>query len=148
MMGPGDAVDGDFTAYRHDYWMKMKWIFETHFGQVMSRDRFDYLWRYFHLQDNTIQPAEPDPLWNLRWYINHLIKQFKTVYIPDEHVTVDDSMLKFKGKLAFRQYLPSKPTKWGMMWSLCEGKGTLELPGVQVVAGQQEHDCPTELSRS
>ena len=30
-------------------------------------------------------------------------------------------MIKFKGRLGFRQYLPSKPTKWGIkLWALCE----------------------------
>lgn len=30
-------------------------------------------------------------------------------------------MVKFKGQLSFRQYLPSKPIKWGIkVWSLCK----------------------------
>ncbi|KAI0216626.1 hypothetical protein LSAT2_031377 [Lamellibrachia satsuma] len=128
---------------RHDYWRKIKWLYETRFSQVMSRDRFDSIWRYFHLQDNTVQPAEPDALWKLRWYIDHLVKVFKDVYIPDEHVTIDESMVKFKGRLAFRQYLPSKPTKWGVkVCSLCESS-TGYTWNFQVytgrVAGQQEH---------
>ena len=70
--------------HRHDYWRKIKWLYETRFSQVMSCDRFDSIWRYFHLQDNTVQPAEPDALWKLRWYIDHLVKVFKDVYISDE----------------------------------------------------------------
>ena len=125
--------------HRQNYWRKTKWVYETRFSQVMSRDRFDCIWRYFHLQDNTVQPAESDPLWKLRWYIDHLVKNFKDTYIPNEHVTVDESMVKFKGRLAFRQYLPSKPTKWGVkVWSLCESSTGytwnfqvyLELPGI------------------
>ena len=129
--------------HRHNYWRKTKWVYETRFSQVMSRDRFDCIWRYFHLQDNTVQPAESDPLWKLRRYIDHLVKNFKDTYIPNEHVTVDKSMVKFKGRLAFRQYLPSKPTKWGVkVWSLCESS-TGYTWNFQVytgrVAGQQEH---------
>ena len=86
---------------------------------------------------------ESDPLWKLRWYIDHLVKNFKDTYIPNEHVTVDKSMVKFKGRLAFRQYLPSKPTKWGVkVWSLCESS-TGYTWNFQIytdrVAGQQEH---------
>ena len=132
--------------HRHDYWRKVKWLFATQFSQVMSRDRFDLIWRYFHLQDNTVQPAETDALWKLRWYIDHLVNNFKDTYIPDEHVTIDESMVKFKGRLAFRQYLPSKPTKWGVkVWSLCESN-TGYTWNLQVytgrVAGQQEHGLP------
>ena len=129
--------------HRHNYWRKTKWVYETIFSQMMSRDRFDCIWRYFHLQDNTVQPAESDPLWKLRWYIDHLVKNFKDTYIPNEHVTGDESMVKFKGRLAFRQYLPSKPTKWGVkVWLLCESS-TGYTWNFQVytgrVAGQQEH---------
>ena len=43
------------------------------------------------------------------------------VYVPDQNVTVDESMVRFKGRLQFRQYLPSKPIKWGIkVWALCE----------------------------
>ena len=32
-------------------------------------------------------------------------------------------MKKFKGRIGFRQYMPNKPTRWGIkMWSLCESK--------------------------
>ena len=111
-MGPGhspsdesihqtNGFDGDFAAaHRHDCWWKIKWLYETRFSQVMSRDRFDSIWQYFHLQGNTVQSSEPDALWKLRWNIDHLVRAFKDVYIPDEHVTTDKSMVKFKGRLA------------------------------------------------
>ena len=32
-------------------------------------------------------------------------------------------MIKFKGRLAFRQYMPAKPMKWGIkVWAMCESK--------------------------
>ena len=32
-------------------------------------------------------------------------------------------MIKFKGRLAFRQYMPAKPIKWGIkVWAMCESK--------------------------
>ena len=130
--------------HRHNYWRKAKWRFETPVGKVMSRDRFDLIWRYFHLQDSTIAPAEPDALWKLRWYIDTLIVNFKYTYTPDENVTVDESMIKFKGRLRFRQYLPSKPIKWGIKaWALCESS-TGYLWNFQIYTGraerQQQHE--------
>jgi hypothetical protein len=123
---------------RHDYWRKNKWLFETNFNSVMSRDNFDLIWRYFHLQDNTIAPAERDPLWKMRWYLDYLVSKFKTVYFPNEHVAIDESMVKFKGRLAFRQYLPSKPIKWGVkVWSLCESS-TGYAWNFQIYTGKEE----------
>ena len=125
---------------RHDYWRKKKFIFATNFSDIMSRDRFDMIWRYLHLQDNSV--PDQDPLRKLRWFITCLVNKFKSVYVPNEHVAVDESMVKFKGRLGFRQYLPSKPIKWGLkVWSLCES-ATGYAWNLQVytgrVAGQQE----------
>lgn len=52
-------------------------------------------------------------------------------------------MVKFKGRLSFRQYLPSKPIKWGVkIWSLCESESGY-MANFQVytgrVAGGSEH---------
>jgi hypothetical protein len=39
----------------------------------MSRDRFDLIWRYLHLQDNEVVPVDeerPDKLIKIRWYLD------------------------------------------------------------------------------
>lgn len=106
---------------RADYWRRNKWLFRTSFNDVMPRDEFNQVWRYLHIQDNTV-PNNDDKLWKVRWYLDHLYRRFEQVYVPPEGVyTVDESMVKFKGRLGFRQYMPAKPTKWGVkIWSLCE----------------------------
>ena len=35
-------------------------------------------------------------------------------YSPHREVTVDEAMIAFRGRLSFRQYLPAKPTKYGI----------------------------------
>ena len=60
-------------------------------------------------------------------------------YNPDENVTVDESMVKFKGRLSFRQYLPAKLVKWGIkIWSLAESK-TGYLHRFQVYTGKENN---------
>ena len=35
-------------------------------------------------------------------------------------MTVNEAMIKFKGRCEFLQYLPAKPTKWGIkVWACC-----------------------------
>ena len=37
--------------------------------------------------------------------------------------SIDESMIKFKGCIFFRQYMPKKPTKWGIKaFVLCEAE--------------------------
>ena len=43
-----------------------------------------------------------------------MLKNFQKAYNPSRELSVDESMIGFKGRLSFIQYLPKKPTKWGM----------------------------------
>ena len=80
----------------------------------MSQDRFNLVWRYLHLTDNEAQvpaPENPDRLQKVRWIFDYLNSKFRTMYTSYRDMTIDDSMVKFKGRLQFRQYMPAKPTK-------------------------------------
>ena len=35
-------------------------------------------------------------------------------YSPHCEFSIDEAMIKFRGRLRFRQYMPAKPTKYGM----------------------------------
>ena len=123
---------------RHLYWRTTKWMFTTNFPSVMSRNKFDLMWRYLHLQDNTVPAPAGEKVWKLRWFLDHLTTRFQETYTPYGYATIDESMIKFKGRLSFRQYLPSKPIKWGIkMWALCESD-TGYAYNMQVYTGKVE----------
>ncbi|KAK2183987.1 hypothetical protein NP493_288g03005 [Ridgeia piscesae] len=121
---------------RNDYWRVSNWLLKTNFGTVMARDRFNLIWRYLHLANNDAPGAEGDKLIKIRWFVDFLNDQFQAVYVPYGKYTVDESMVKFKGRLEFRQYLPAKPTKWGVkVWVLAESD-TGYLSKFQVYTGR------------
>ena len=84
----------------------------------MSRDRFSLVLRFLHLNDSSKykKKGEPghDPLFKLRPFIDPLFGNFQSHYTLSREVSVDESMIAFKGRLSFIQYMPKKPTKWGM----------------------------------
>ena len=42
-------------------------------------------------------------------------------FIHFEYVTVDETLVPFRGRCSFRQYIPSKPAKYGLkFWTLCD----------------------------
>ena len=130
---------------RHDYWRKSKLLLRTQVGTVMSRNRFDQIWRYLHLSDNAGDDGS-DKLYKLRWFMNFLNDKFMTVYVPDGHFTLDESMIKFKGWLQFRQYMPAIPIKWGVkIWILAEST-TGYMSRFQVYTGRDGNDQEHELS--
>ena len=73
--------------------------------------------RFLHLNDNSkYKKGEPghDPLYKLWPFLTPLIANFQSSYTLHREVSVDESMIGFKGRLGFIQYMPKKPTEWGM----------------------------------
>ena len=123
-----------------DYWVKT-WPFGTNaFSRVMTRDRFSVILKFIHLNDNkkSKRKGEPgyDPLFKIRPFLVPLLSNFQFAYNPGRELAVDESMVSFKGRIWFIQYLPKKPNKWGLKayvladsktgytynWSLYTGK--------------------------
>ena len=42
------------------------------------------------------------------------INKIRQVYHPRKNISVDEGMIAFKGRLAFGQYMPAKPVKYGI----------------------------------
>ena len=86
--------------------------------QIMKRDRFTLVLCLLHLNDSTQykRKGEPghDPLFKLRPILDPLICHFQMSCILSKEVSIDESMIGFKGRLGFIQYMPKKPTKWGL----------------------------------
>ena len=74
--------------------------------------------KFLHLADNMayIPKGQPghDALFKIRPFFEPLIANFQAAYTPNREMSVDEAMIGFKGRLSFIQYLPNKPTKWGM----------------------------------
>ena len=123
---------------RNDYWRKRRRLFSTSFGEIMARDRFNLIWRYLHLSDNTQrQNPEPDRLFKVRPYLTYLNEKFGALYRSHGDVTIDESMIKYKGRLKFLQYMPMKPTKWGIkVWAMSESRNGY-LHRFQVYTGKE-----------
>ena len=72
------------------------------------------LLKFLHLNDNNqyVKKGQPghDPLFKVR----PLIKNFQEANHPSHELSIDESMIGFKARLSFIQYLPKKLTKWGM----------------------------------
>ena len=43
-----------------------------------------------------------------------LINNFQANYLPGENLAVDETMVGFRGRFGPKQYMPNKPTKYGI----------------------------------
>ena len=110
-----------------DYWGTY-WLTYTPFTDIMSRDRYELLTSFLHFADNAIDRpvrGEPgyEPLWKVKPLMDICEPTYLATYGPRSELSIDESIIKFKGRVHFRQYLPSKPTRWGIkQFALCESK--------------------------
>lgn len=74
--------------------------------------------QYFHLRDTRETPAlghpNYDPLFKVRTFLDIVSTACRDNYNPDQRLSIDEGMIGFKGIIHFRQYMPAKPTKWGI----------------------------------
>lgn len=107
------------------YWSTDILIETPFFGKTMKRDRFMQILRYLHFSDSDLAPQPGDANFTILYKVNAIMSKFvdKMVdqYVPKRQLSVDEVMVPFKGRLSFKQYMPAKPTKWGIkMWALAE----------------------------
>ncbi|CAC5388466.1 unnamed protein product [Mytilus coruscus] len=97
------------------------------FSSTMTRDRYTstQILRYLHFSDHVNEPRQGEqnfnPLYKIKPFVNQLNNKFGLEYVPKRNVTIDECMVPFKGRSLLKQYIPSKPHKWGVkVWMLAE----------------------------
>lgn len=51
---------------------------------------------------------------NFSSLLPNTIKKIAEVYTPDKHLAIDESLVHFKDRLHFHQYLPNKWARYGV----------------------------------
>lgn len=105
-----------------DYWRNNDLYWSKAAG-YMSRNRFEILLRMWHFADNDLcQPG--DRLHKIQPIVELLNAKFKRVVQPDENLCIDETMVPFRGRLKFRQYIKGKRHKFGIkLFKLCLSGG-------------------------
>jgi Transposase IS4/DDE_Tnp_1-like zinc-ribbon len=86
---------------------------------LFSRDRFKQLLRFFRVVAPDEAAADRNPLPHVRSLAAKLNASFAANYTPSQHLALDEAMVAYKGRSPIKQYIPSKPHKWGYkIWCL------------------------------
>lgn len=111
-------------SYKH-YWSTAKDLHVQAVSEVMNRDRFSEILSNIHINDNTAIPVNnKDKLYKLRPMIDSLNQTFFDAYHGTHELSVDESMIRFKGRSTLKQYNPIKPIKRGYkLWCIADQKG-------------------------
>ena len=80
-------------------------------SSVMSRLRFGQILLNLHVNDIIIPVENKDKLYKLRPLITSLKENFLKLYDASRYLSVDKSMILFKGQSSIKQHNPKKNNK-------------------------------------
>lgn len=136
-----DVTNGDMQAFLalilimglvkmpsyEDYWTTDNILEMPGLRSTMTRNRFELILSYLHLNNNANNLPSDNPshdrLFKVRPLLDHLNTTWKTAYHPNCEVSVDESVVAFKGRTIMSVYKPNKPHKWGLnAWALSDAR--------------------------
>lgn len=105
-----------------DYWSLEFYTKTPSFSTVMSRNRFRQIWDTWHFSNNRTT-AGSNKLEKIQPILSYLLDKFKSVYTPKKELSLDESIIPWRGKLSIKTYNPAKIIKYGLLCRmLCEAK--------------------------
>lgn len=101
-----------------EYWSTDELVETPIFRKVMPRDRFKMILKFLHFSNNSDKLNRDNPfydrLWKIREIFDMINESYKEAYNPAENLAIDEVIVKFKGRVIFRQYIPKKRKQWGI----------------------------------
>ena len=113
-----------FKPQLQHYWSSDPLYSTPPFPAAMSRNRFMLILQFLHFSNNEDQTTAQDKLRKLRPLVQLLVTRFQQLYIPTREISIDEELVLFKGRLAFKQYIPNKRSRFGVkIFALCDSHG-------------------------
>lgn len=111
-----------------DYWKTHRLFNIPCFRSYMSRNRFLLILRCLHFSRNPVdnEPQPEDRLYKVKTLIDYFNEKMEAIYVPQKQLSLDESMVLYRGRLVFRQYIKNKRHKYGIkLYVLTESSGLI-----------------------
>lgn len=106
-----------------DYWKTHRLFSIKIFGEQMSRNRFLLIMRCLHFTSDT---ESEDTLYKIRSVIDYFNNKMNQCYYPAKELSLDESMVLWRGRLRFKQFIKNKRHKYGIkLYMLTEPDGLI-----------------------
>lgn len=128
------------------YWSNDEFFGNQGIKRVMTKNRFEELSCYLHFNDSSREPArgdrDYDRLYKVRSVLDYVRDKCESNFMPSQNISVDEGMVGFRGRLSFRQYMPAKPTKYGIkVWMAADSSNGYVL-NFDVYLGKDPNQRP------
>lgn len=107
----------------------------------MPRNQFQTLLRFWHFSDNESPDAATNRLHKIDCVVSFFNSKYKEILKPDKYIAVDETMIPFRGRLGFRQYIHGNRHKYGVkLFKMREAIRThFQCTKENMNANQKEH---------
>lgn len=109
------------------------------YGLVMSKQRFHFLQSCLTFDDLSTRDERRllDNLAPIRELFEAFVENCKNSYVPSDCLTIDEMLIAFRGRCKFRQYIPSKPAKYGLKIIALVDARNFYIKNLEIYAGKQ-----------
>ena len=119
------------------------------FGRTMPRDRFLSILSMLHLTNNEDHTPEVGRLYKVKDVLDRIKQAFKAQFSPFQDLVIDESMVLFKGRLIFKQYIKTKRHRFGIkLYVLCDCETGYVLDFIVYTGAETEMDHIPDLGAS
>lgn len=116
------------------YWSE-NLLYANKVSDIMSRNRFEILLRMFHAANNETE-SQGGRLYKVQPLIDRILPKYQNIIIPQEDICIDETIIPWRGRLKFRQYVPNKRHRYGVkVFKLCLTSGYTW--NIKVYAGKE-----------
>ena len=114
------------------------------FRATMTLRRFQNIGRVirFDKKSDRAERRQRDKLAPIRHFWDRWECNLRKLYNPGACTTVDEQLVTYRGRCPFKQYIPSKPGKYGIkIWALCDAESNYAW-SLQVYIGRDRNCGP------
>jgi hypothetical protein len=97
--------------YLHMYW-EGEWR-QQYVVEAFSRNRFKELLRYFHIAEPTPAGTKRSVVEKIQPLYDSCLSTFPDYFTPPQDITLDETMVRFKGRSSWKTVIKGKPTPIG-----------------------------------
>lgn len=103
-----------------EYWSTDPLLNSPIFSNIISRNRYFYLSRILHFCNNEYQETG-NRLFKIEMVLDEISANFQAGLIPFQNLVIDESLVLWKGRLSFKQFIKSKRHRFGIkLFILCD----------------------------
>lgn len=116
-----------------DYWSTSATTNLPFFRSIFSRDRFLQVFGALHVGKigSTTKRDKIQP------FLDRICPSFANSFTPAQQIAIDESVIAYRGRVSFRQYLKGKPHPWGIKAFVLADSKTGYLHQVRIYYGKE-----------